>query len=469
MTVQQFFILLLHFTTTAPLISAQVNTFDSTEYSVAELQEDFNYLRDHIQSKGTVIYLYNTKKETDRYLDSIYQCITEPMTGIEFFRFIAPVQAFFKDVHTSITPGLPIRKTFFDNPYLFPMEIELIDQKVYIEENYSGNSKLDRHQEITCINGIPIETIIHNCSLILPREGLDTGHPLNWLNNDFLYYYYFVYGPSETYELEVKTTEGSIQKETVHGISLEKFWAAIDERDPVQNELNIYTQINDSLQTVTLTINTFDGNVIKANHKSSAQKVIKEQFDAILKTGYSNLIIDLRDNDGGKSGIGTVALKYLLNSRFKIKKSVRVVKNKRAEDLMKRTRPALYGQFERGTYKPHKHRFTGDVYVLVNAGSTSAAVVFAAALERHQRATFIGTEMGGNPIVMGGGLWDNVKEMPNTKISFSYGNKCNILNDPALNNGHGLIPGYIVEESYADFILNEDTVMLFALNLISRK
>lgn len=232
--------------------------------------------------------------------------------------------------------------------------------------------------------------------------------------------------------------------------------------------MNIYTQVNDSLQTVTLTINTFNDNVIKANHHSSPRKVINEQFDIILKTGYSNLIIDIRDNDGGKSSNGTKVLKYLLSSRFKIKESVRVVRNKHKEALMKRTRPALYGQFERGTYKPHKHRFKGDVYVLVNSGSTSAAVVFAATLYRHKRATFIGTEMGGNPIVMGGGLWDNVKDTPNTKISFSFADKCSILNDLKLNTGHGLIPDFVVEKSYEDFILNYDTIMLFTLKLIKK-
>jgi len=206
---QRAIIILLHLISVVPSINAQINTFDPKKYSVAELQEDFNYMRKYIQNKGTVIYLYNTKKETDNYLDSVYECITEPMTSIEFFRFIAPVQAFFKDVHISITPGIIIRKTFFENQHLFPLEIELIDRKIFIEENYSSNSNLDHNQEIISINGISMDSIIHKCSLILPREGYDTGHPLFWLNGDFLYYYYFTYGPSETYKLELKTNEGT--------------------------------------------------------------------------------------------------------------------------------------------------------------------------------------------------------------------------------------------------------------------
>ena len=463
---QRTLFVFLYFCTIIPSASAQVNSFDSKKYSVEELQEDFNFVRNKIQNKGTVIYLYNTKKATDHYFDSLYQCIREPMTGIEFFRFIAPVQAFIKDVHTVVFPGTAIRKTFFENQHLFPLYIELIGQKVFLDENFSGNPALNFHPEIKSINGVPIETIIRQCSLMLPREGYDTGYPLNWLNKDFLYYYYFTFGPSESYQLELKTKEGLKQMETVQGMSLKAIWEIEDQLSPVEKSRNVYTQVNDSLKTVILTINSFDDNTIKATHKTSFRKLIRAEFDTILKTGYSNLIIDVRNNDGGNSGDGKKVLKYLLDSPFKIKQSVRVVKNKQEEDVMKRTRTALYGQFQRGTYKPHKVGFNGDVYVLVNGGSTSAAVVFAATLERHNRAIFVGTEMGGNPIVMGGGLWDNVKETPNTKISFMYGNKLNILDNLELNTGHGLIPDHVVEKSYADFLAGKDSQMLFTLKLI---
>ena len=466
---KQPFILLLYFIALGSAVNAQVTTFSAKTYSVKELQEDFNFVRKHIQNKGTVIYLYNTKKETDRYFDSLYKCIKEPMTDIEFFRFIAPVQAFIKDVHTAVFPGAAIRKSFFDNQHLLPLSVALIDQQVFIEDNLSGNLNLGFHQEITGINGIPIETIIRQCSLILPRDGYDTGHPLYWLNKDFLYYYYFIYGPSESYQLTLKTKTGDLQQETVEGMSLTTIWENEDKLKPMPETRNIYIHVNDSLKTVVLTINSFDDKEIKENHKASFRKIIRAEFDTILKTGYSNLIIDVRNNDGGNSGDGKKVMKYLLKTPFEMKKSVRVVKNKNEDDLMKRTRPALYGQFQRGTYKPHKVGFNGDVYVLVNEGSTSAAVVFAATLDRLNAATFVGTEMGGNPIVMGGGLWDNVKLAPNTRMSFMYGNKLNILDDLKLNTGHGLIPDHVVENSYDDLIAGKDSQLLFTLKLITNK
>lgn len=466
---RKIIVLLAHFFWISFAVNSQISTFDSTRYSVAELQEDFKYLRTHIQSKGTVIYLYNTKKETDHYFDSLFQCITEPLTAIEFFRFIAPIQAFIKDVHTGISPSAEIRKSFFENPYLLPLDIELLGEKVFIEENFSSNTTLNFKQELTHINGIPMDSIMHACALILPREGYETGYPLNWLNKDFFYYYYFVFGPSERYQLELKTKEGAIQKETVEGLSLQTIWSLIDERHPNPNELNIYSEVNDSLKTVTLTINTFNGGEIKGNHKSSVQKVIREQCAILQTTAYTNLIIDVRNNDGGNSSIAKKVLKYILDTPFEMKRSVRVVKSKAEEDLLKRTRPALYGQFQRGRYRPHKNNFKGDVYVLVDSGSTSAAVVFAATLHRHKRATFIGTEMGGNPIVMGGGLWDNVKDTPNTKLTFMFGDKCSVLNDLELNTGHGLIPDFIVKNNYEDFILNRDAVLVFTRKLIENK
>lgn len=462
-------VLLIHFIWMSLSVQAQINTFDSKKYSVEELQEDFNYWRTVTQNNGTVIYLYNSKKETDHYLDSVYDCIKEPMTDIEFFRLLAPVQSIFKEVHTQITPSSAIRKSFMENQYLFPLNIEIINNKIYVKDNCSSNSKLNFNQEILSINKISIDSIINKCSLILPSEGYDNRHPLHWLNKSFFYYYYFVYGPSESYTLDLKSNDGTTQIETIQGISIKTFWSMMDRVNPDVNSLNVYSQVDDSLKIVTLTMNTFSDNTIKENHKTSYRKLINEQFDIIQKTGYNNLIIDIRNHDGGNSGNGKKVLKYLLNAPFELKKSVRVVKKKHEEDLLKRTRMALNGQFQRGTYKPHKHLFNGEVYVLVNSGSTSAAVVFAATLDRHNRATFVGTEMGGNPIVMGGGIWDWVKKTPNTKITFSVANKCSILNDLELNTGHGLIPDFIVERSYEDFILDKDTILLFTLKLIENK
>lgn len=458
--------LLLTVLLTSLNVQSQVNTFDQKQFSVRELQEDFKYMRSKIESKGTVIYLYNTKERTDAYLDSMYACIKVPMTAIEFFRFTAPIQAFIKDVHTAVFPGAAIRKTFFENDHLFPLGIGLIDQKAFIDNNLSGNPNLNVHQQILSVNGIPMETIIEQCSRMLPRDGYDTGHPLFWLNGDFLYYYYFIYGPSETYRLELKTADEQIQTETVQGLSLKTIWENEDKLEPVTESRNVYTTIIDSVETVILTLNTFDDNTIKATHKATFRKLIQAEFDTILKTGYSNLVIDIRNNDGGNSGDGKKVMKYLLKTPFKMKKSVRVVKNKQEEDLMKRTRHALYGQFQRGTYKPHKVGFNGTVYVMVNEGSTSAAVVFAATMRRYNRATFVGTEMGGNPIIMSGGLWDNVKETPNTKISFMYGNKLNILDSPELNTGHGFIPDYVVQKNYEDFVTGTDTQLQFVLKMI---
>lgn len=450
-------------------VNAQVSNFDTTKYSIKDLQKDFKYMRSKIQDRGTVVYLYNSKKATDRYLDSMYNCIQKPMTAIEFFRFIAPLQAFVKDVHTSISPSAAIRNSFMNNSYLLPFQVELLEKKMYIETNFSSCDSLNGHPQVLSINGVEIEKIIEKCALNLPRDGWDQGHPLFWLNKNFFYYYYFVYGPSATYTIEVKRPDGTEVSMIVPGMDLKTIWEVEDRLISSPERRNVYHHVIDSMKTVVLTLNTFSDPEIKATHKASFRKLINAEFDTILATGYSNLIIDIRNNDGGNSGDAKKVMRYLLHKPFQMKKSVQVVQNKKQEDLLKRNRTAWYGQFQRGTYRPHKQLFNGKVYMLVNEGSTSAAVVFAATMRRNDAATFIGTEMGGNPIVMGGGIWDNVKEAPNTKITFSYGNKLNILDDLKLNTGRGLIPDFTVEQNYNDFIQNKDTQLLFTLNLIGKK
>lgn len=82
-------------------------------------------------------------------------------------------------------------------------------------------------------------------------------------------------------------------------------------------------------------INVFDDNIIKVNYNIFFWKIINVEFDIILKIGYLNLIIDVRNNDGGNLSNGKRVLKYLLDFCFVMKRSVWVLKNKCEEDLMK--------------------------------------------------------------------------------------------------------------------------------------
>jgi hypothetical protein len=61
---QQTIIVLFNVTILVSSVNAQVTTFSTRKYPVEELQEDFNFMRNYVQHKGTVIYLYNTKEQT---------------------------------------------------------------------------------------------------------------------------------------------------------------------------------------------------------------------------------------------------------------------------------------------------------------------------------------------------------------------------------------------------------------------
>lgn len=96
------------------------------------------------------------------------------------------------------------------------------------------------------------------------------------------------------------------------------------------------------------------------------------------------------------------------------------------------------------------------MYVLVNLGFILVVVVFVVMLDWYNWVIFIGIEMGGNLIVMGGGFWNNVKDMLNMKMIFMYVDKCLILIDLFLNMGCGLISDYVVEKNYEDFVVVKD-------------
>ena len=62
-------------------------------YPVEELKEDFIELREILEEEHPSLYLYETRKQKNKYFDSVFGLIDKEMTEIEFIRFISPVIA----------------------------------------------------------------------------------------------------------------------------------------------------------------------------------------------------------------------------------------------------------------------------------------------------------------------------------------------------------------------------------------
>ena len=189
-------------------------------------------------------------------------------------------------------------------------------------------------------------------------------------------------------------------------------------------------------------------------------------MDKVLNSNCNYLIIDLRGNDGGQPTNPLYLLRYIMNQPFVFKQELRTLKNKKETDTFKRSRKAIIPDSRVGTFKPFESTFNGEVYLIVDGGATSAAGEFASVIRRYNRGEIVGTETGGNPIILTGFGLGSFKKLPNTKLSLSIGTQTTFMNDHTLDTGFGLIPDEIINPSILDYLNGNDPCTEYVFNKI---
>ncbi|MBK7570978.1 MAG: hypothetical protein IPI10_04945 [Bacteroidetes bacterium] len=180
----------------------------------------------------------------------------------------------------------------------------------------------------------------------------------------------------------------------------------------------------------------------------------------LQSNSIDNLILDLRDNQGGAA---IHMLSYLLNDSFQYFTEIKSVAGKTdTSQILKNNK----GKLSR-THKTQKVPFKGKLIVLINGGSFSNTSSFCSRIEFYKRGIFIGSETGGNKVVFSGefGLKSNTI-LPNTKIICENSNYQITVTDINLNQGHGVLPTYSIFPSINDYIQNKDVVLSKAFEFV---
>jgi len=432
------------------------------QYSVEELQEDYQELRDHIETKNPIAYLYQSQEVVTAYLDGIEKDISKPMTELDFYRLISPVSSLIKDGHNFIMPSPQTISYIKNHPHILPLEMAFLENDVFVLNNYSENNVLDQKYKIHSINDVSIEFIIKKFYLVLPREGLQTQLTKNYINKWFRFLYHLHFGFKEEYKIQYSHFNNEIKEVSIKGLALDEMNKRKDIlKNTVQKNKGISIELVEYREkTLLLKVPSFAPSVLKETHsQADFKKEIDRCFDAVLDKNVEHLIIDLRENNGGNPMYSVFLLKYLMDKPFVHAIEGRVVKDAEKETVLERTKKKWYPWYGIGQFKPKKKHYSGKIYVLIGGGTFSAAVEFCSILKKYKRATFIGEETGGNPIVMSGNYLKANRSLKNTNITHSSGNICTIYDELEKNDGRGIIPDYAVVLDIDDLTLERDVFM----------
>ncbi|MCH2232431.1 MAG: S41 family peptidase [Crocinitomicaceae bacterium] len=432
---------------------------NSPELAASELQKDLLFWRSKLEKKHPLIYLYRTKNEVDSIFDTSYNLLSNGASEREFYLLLLRISSFIGDGHNGIIPTQSLVNEVTHADKLIPLEIGLSEGKLIINKNLSHSKTRLEGKQLFSINGVNHNNIIDELRSIAPREGLTPLYKAK-IDHLFRFYYHLTFGIYDTYEIEY-LDHNTIRRETVVGCSLDTIRSRNRDSKTPEDSNPLQFRIIDSLNTAVLTIESFDQNFLKKQYNIKFKKEIKNSFSILKEKQVKSLIIDLRGNNGGNPEFAVDILEQVLREPFELVAECRVVVSKSSEDFYDRTRKKWYPRYGLGSRKPRKAPFSGNIFVLIDESSFSTTVMLSRALKHYNRATLVGNETGGNPIVMGGYYIRTSWKLPNSKITVMPSSLCTIDDDIEKNSGRGILPDITPQEG-AD-------ALHFTLDMIRKK
>ncbi|MDB4293309.1 S41 family peptidase [Maribacter sp.] len=225
-------------------------------------------------------------------------------------------------------------------------------------------------------------------------------------------------------------------------------------------------------------------------------KFYKESFSKLDSAKSTTLIIDLRNNTGGRLDEVKKLYSYLTDSDFvlvkpaKIKTRLPYVKSFYGPDsglfsvlgetivwpffsvhnLFKARKKEGQLLFHYGfakKSKPNALNFKGEIYVLINGTSFSASSIFATKLHGTKRATFVGEETGGTYNGTVAGHFKRIS-LPNSKIRYRVGLMQIETAHTQQPDGYGLQPDVTIIPTKADILAERDPELEQVLAMIQQ-
>mgnify|MGYP000860505159 FL=1 len=459
--IKQSSIILLVFFVSMNRAVGQSPANQEKKFSADELKTDLKYLKTKLESNHPGLYLYTSKPELDRAFDSLESSISNPLTELEFYKHITVLSSIIKDGHSIILPSAAVTNSPGNTRNFLPYHFIILDNKLFADMVYTSDHSMPAGSEIISIDNLEANKLIVQLRDRQVRDGNNLTYPTWILSNYFRQYYSFIFGYPLSHTISFKVNEQT-KTATIKALPKDSIYYYRQKNYPDRSFSNlpnegIKLKIEKDKKYAILTIKDFHNDVLKKEYKQNFEKSIASCFEQISNNETKNLILDLRNNQGGDIENGVYLLSYLLNKPFSVVQEYFCVDD---NELKRCNGPSL------GLHDPKSNNFKGNLFVLINGGSFSNSGIVSSCLQANNRAIFIGQETGGNPNVITGFIRDI--KLPNTKIQVQVPTKQFVITNKLNNNGRGIMPTQFIEPTLSDLLEGKDTELNYCIDLINK-
>jgi hypothetical protein len=498
----------------ALILGFSINTVLQAQQALTlkQQQEDFTIFKTSMQEMHAGVYWFITEERFNKLYDSVYATLKEGEEAEQFYLKVRYCMAALKHGHDGVDykgePGIAYRiKSLHKSSRYLPFTLQFLDRRLYIINNCSANNAIPNGSEILSINGKPINQITDVLKQYIFANGNNETYRYAQLGAyyQFHYLYQMLYGNPSAYSIEIMPF--AQKKKTVVKVDAVLPQTIADEyKKQHGKDINYwgklidYRLLDEKHKTGYLKLETFSAYRIEQGGEK-IDSVIASKFLQMKQDGIQNLIVDIRNNEGGDdSWMETISyfkaippndgegLPYLQSDKYTyIKNIVQTEGNKQLLQAFEYNPYALIDKTPDGRFKlkpqytEHdtkgrelkKNAFEGKVFLLQNGLTFSAGFAFAGKLnylmdKDDSSLKVIGEENGDDEQAgVGSGGWGVDVLLPNSKL---------ILNVPVTGGGDKpyarklpIVLDHKVIPSISDKIKGIDTEVEFAKKLIAEK
>lgn len=404
------------------------------KYAAGQLQEDFRQLENHLRRHVR----YFTDDATLREVSARqYALITDSMSLLEYSRLISPVLAAVRCGHARLSLPEAVESWLYDYGNYLPLKVRVVRESLVVQQCYDNTAAIPPGSIITAIDGLSALEIIRRIKECLPTDGHNETYKYWQMNEDFSGVYLACIADPEKYELCFVMPGDSLE----HISSL-----PAQSRKEIRQYRVAYHLIEQDQPLVIPSFapdSTYAVLKIRFFHFYRGLDQFIETIDTFFQNvraqNITNLIVDLRGNDGGDPHSSAYLLGYLLGKPYRYFAEHSAPYYDELKDLQ----------------EPPAQPYAGRLFVLVDGGCFSTTGHFCSLLKYHGVGIFIGEETGGSS-ACNGGYQDAC--LPHTGLCFLLSRTTFITAVEGLTTGRGILPDYEIHATMDDIIEGRDRV-----------
>jgi hypothetical protein len=488
--------------------------------SVDALHSDIDYIYKKIKNHHPKLYTYISQSELDYKFDSLKKSIHEPMNSYDFNRQLSPVLSSIRQGHISSIPRtkklnkkeLKQLQAKGKSP-LGQFDTDVFNNNMYIVENNTSQNAIKIGTQIIAINDSNISESLALTKNLFSSDGFNQTFYPHKIDRVFLSDYSYKYGILDSVKYELKwqdsvfqtviyrgnkgvskttPTHKKLSKTQKDSLKKENLLKSINGYDPLKKMNNRSLNFQDLDSSIAiLSIKSFDIGDFKTFYNQTF-KLLKEK-------NTTHLIIDLRNNGGGRLSEITNLYSYLTrdSTYYMIDKQIvskktsmlhfpyfggenKLLKYLRAplapfyySALFIKTKKDSTDQYYFSTkysksFERNVDAFDGKIFVLINGGSFSASSILSSNLKGTKRAYFVGEETGGTYNGTVAGIMPFFT-LPHSKVKVRFGLQLIAPTQKTEELGRGIFPDYEIIPTLNDRINGLDPEMNWILETIKKE